>query len=665
MVAYKDILNTFGWDTSYADRFQAAALKWDSNAMVNIAKEYKNAQGGWTTWTTWAAWTYTPPTQETPTYNQGNGNLGNWNYQDNSNDRQEQIVANLNEAYQQNPDQFKDWATFSQNFNYDTAWRSDKQKETMRNWYSQYKWDSIDYNDSNNTDYFFSQLMWWQQLWWTWAAIDAARNRYNAWKVLSGMTPDQIVSAVSSNSISAVWQEMQDLKQYSPALYAQVQAAMQWQTTVNDINAVWEWIYKGLTDTETDTKYTNYDMSGSEYTQNASIIKQYNESLYKKIEWLGWDTAAYVAIVASMLQNPTIQSSKNEVEDLEWEINKIQEQIYTVWDSARTALWSEAPEDLVSAYISQQTKNLQNQLRTAQNSLLVAQGKLNNQLSEVDTMIDAINYGLKTYWEDWTWSNNYQYISWSKYQEAWYFDKSTGQFYKLGETPDTYDYQTDDPTRLQEIADNLTNIANSDDAYVFRDRQAFNDYFKYSQRWAAQKAVLDEFWNANAATLKPIADQKYQQYLASQRRTSWWGSGSWWGWGWSSDYSWIKKALMKWTFSWSWTTTNLKKYWYKWWADDSTILKAIWQTSRPDEISQIVSHLADSKQINTLLSAYVLDAHKSEIQSALDWMSWLNKSKKRKEYIAKLYTSLWIPTKTNDARVTSLLKKFWYWDTQE
>jgi hypothetical protein len=46
---------------------------------------------------------------------------------------------------------------------------------------------------------------------------------------------------------------------------------------------------------------------------------------------------------------------------------------------------------LVSAYISQQTKQLQNQLRTAQNSLLVAQGKLNNQLTEVETMVDAIN----------------------------------------------------------------------------------------------------------------------------------------------------------------------------------------------------------------------------------------------------------------------------------
>lgn len=660
MVAYKDILNTFGGDTSYADRFQAAALKWDQTWMSDIIREYK-----WV-WTSTPPTTPTTPTTPTPTQGVHGDNLGNWNYQDNSADRQEQIVSNLNEAYQQNPDKFKDWATFSQNFNYDTAWRSDKQKETMRNWYSQYKWDSIDYNDSNNTDYFFNQLMWWQQLWWTWAAIDAARNRYNAWKVLSGMTPDQIVSAVSSNSISAVWQEMQDLKQYSPALYAQVQAAMQWKTTVNDINAVWEWIYKWLTDTETNTNYTNYNMSNSEYAKNASVIKQYNESLYKKIEWLGWDTAAYVAIVASMLQNPLVQTNKDEVENLEWEIRKIQENIYTVWDTARSRLWSEAPEDLVSAYISQQTKNLQNQLRTAQNSLLVAQGKLNNQLSEVDTMIDAINYGLKTYWEGWTWTSwsNYQYVSWSKYQDAGYFDKSTWQFYKLWETPDSRDYQTDDPARLQEIADNLVNIANSDDAYVFRDRQAFNDYFKYSQRWAAQKDVLDEFWNANAARLKPIADQKYKEYQAAQAAASKW---SWWGWwgGWSSNYTWIKKALMEWTFSWAWTVANLKKYWYKWWADAWTILTAIWQTSTPSEVKQIMSHLdaSDKTQQSALLKWY-LAWHKDEIKSMLDSYTWLTKWTNRKNYAKSLLISLWISNPT-DKSINSVLKIWWYWSDEQ
>jgi hypothetical protein len=86
----------------------------------------------------------------------------------------------------------------------------------------------------------------------------------------------------------------------------------------------------------------------------------------------------------------------------------------------------------------------------------------------------------------------------------------------LGETPDTRDYQSSDPARLQEIADNLVDIANSNDVYVFRDRSAFNTYFKYNQRSAAQKAVLDDFWDKNAANLKPAADAAYKKYQAAQ-----------------------------------------------------------------------------------------------------------------------------------------------------
>jgi hypothetical protein len=190
---------------------------------------------------------------------------------------------------------------------------------------------------------------------------------------------------------------MIDLKNYSPALYAQVQWILQNQTSVEDINSVWSSIYNWLTKYETNSNYTKYNFT-DEYAQNASVIKQYNESLYKKIEWLGGDTAAYVSIVASMLQNPLIQANKDEIENIEWEIRKIQDNIWTISDTARNVLWSEAPEDLVSAYISQQTKELQTQLRTLNNSLLVAQWKLDNQLSEVDTLLDAINQWIDIYW---------------------------------------------------------------------------------------------------------------------------------------------------------------------------------------------------------------------------------------------------------------------------
>lgn len=618
MASYKDILNTFGGDTSYADRFQAAALKWDQAWMSDIIREYKWV---WTSTPPTTPTTPTAPTTPIPTQGVQGDNLGNWNYQDDSADRQDQIVSNLNEAYQQNPDQFKDWATFSQNFNYDTAWRSDKQKETMRNRYSQMQQGNIDYNDANNTDYFFNQLMWWWQISWEWAALDAARNRYKNYQYLSGMTPDQIASAIASNSINPVWQEMQDLKNYSPALYAQVQAAMQWQTQVNDINALWEWIYNWLTNTETNKNYTNYNFT-TEYAKNASVIKQYNESLYKKIEWLGWDTAAYVAIVASMLQNPLIQANKDEVENLEWEIRKIQENIYTVWDTARSRLWSEAPEDLVSAYISQQTKDLQNQLRTAQNSLLVAQGKLNNQLTEVETMVDAINNWLKMQasWVLWTPTEVIDMTSTTPTSSRWgWYSQPTTQ------PQDTYNYQDDSDARLKEIANNLNSLYNSNPE-LFKDRATFDNYFKYNQRSPKQKALLDAFFT-----------QK-KWILASTWRWLWW---TWTGTTTSEDglVNAIKKDLISRTVNFT-SSTMKDTYWKKYqqaksWDEDTTndYLQEIWKISSLSEMKTMLSHLSKDANKKALLSSL-----KPKVISELQAIkNKTDRSNKFKEYANKLW----------------------------
>lgn len=585
--------------------------------------------------------------------NQGT-NLGGWKYWDESPDRQAQIVSNLNEAYQQDPSRFSDWNTFAQNFNYNYSWRSDKERETMKNWYdyTMNQSQGKDYNDVNNTDYFLSQLINGQTLGWSWAATTAAYNRYKDYQSLSGMTPEQIASAISNNSINPVGQSMIDLKNYSPALYAQVQSILNNKTSVDDINSVGTGIYDWLTKSETNSNYTKYNFT-DEYAKNASVIKQYNESLYKKIEWLWWDTAAYVSIVASMLQNPLIQANKDEIENIEGEINKIKENIWTISDTARAKLWSEAPEDLVSAYISQQTKELQNQLRTAQNSLLVAQGKLDNQLADVDVLIDAINNGIKMYGEDGEKDkNNYQYISASKYQDAGYFDKSTGQFYKLGEMPDTHDYQSSDPTRLQEIADNLVDIANSDDVYVFRDRSAFNNYFKYSQRSAAQKKVLDEFWNANAANLKPAADAAYKKYQAAQAAASKWSGGGWawwgWGWGWDNDkWQKLKAAIIRWDVAWSYDKTGMKKYGFTVWLNEEEVAVKMAQICTPSEYQSLYNALwatARNKfddEIWNRIDSTVL-ANAATIKARMKDAWWSIGNTKREEEAEKLAQELGI-----------------------
>lgn len=524
----------------------------------------------------------TQNTQNTQQYTQGN-NLGNWNYWDTSERRQNEIVNNLNEAYAQNPNQFSDWSTFAQNFNYNYSGRSDKERETMRNWYEQNVGSSMDYNDVNNTDYFLSQLMWWNTLQGTWAAAIAAQNRYRNLQSLSAMTPDQIASAIASGSLNPVWQDMIDLKNYSPALYAQVQFVLQWQTQVDDINAAWQGIYNWLTGTSTNGNYTKYDFT-TEYIQNASVIKQYNESLYKKIEWLWWDTAAYVSIVASMLQNPLIQANKDDIVDLEWEVRKIQEQIYTIWDSARAALWSEAPEDLVSAYISNQTKQLQNQLRTAQNSLLVAQWKLDNQLSEVETLIDAINN-----WVELQQYNDKTALAWTPTTSTTTTTSSTSWTYTpTTSTADTHNYQDDSTARLQEIANNLANYAQTNPE-LFKDRDTYNNFFKYNQRSAKQKQVLDAWWMKYGKTF----------WIWS---VAWTGSRLWWTSTKQEEdnlINAIKKDLLSGNVVSFDATSMKKKYWKYWvlsrWQDAShNAVQQIWKISTWNEVKTLMEHLDDA-----------------------------------------------------------------------
>lgn len=613
------------------------------NREVKAMLDAYNAQNT----TSWSSTSYTSnqtnqTSNQTQYTNDPSINYGDWNYWEDSERRQQEIVNNLNEAYAQNPERFSDWSSFAQNYNYDYSWRSDMERETMRNWYEQNVQSQQQGNDARNVDYYLWILMNTWQLTWEWAAMDAARTRYQNRKYLSWMTPDQIISAISSKTISAVWQEMQDLKQYSPALYAQVQADMQWQTTLDDINSVWDSIYSWLTWTESNWYYTNYDMSTKEYVQNASIIKQYNEQLYKKIEWLWWDTAAYVAIVASMLQNPAVQASKNEVEDLEWEVRKIQEQIYTIWDTAREKLWSEAPEDLVSAYISQQTKNLQNQLRTAQNGLLVAQWKLNNQLSEVETMIDSINNWIKLYWEGWTWSWDYQYISGTKYQKAWYFNKKTWEFIPLGSTwtswwwtswgtwwwtwyTGTYNYQDDSDARLKEIANNLNNLYNSNPE-LFKDRATFDNYFNYSKRSAKQKAILDAFYTQ-------------KKWILANAWRLWTWTGTWTATDEDSLVNAIKKDLLSRTVNFT-SSTMKDTYWKKYqqaksWDEDTTndYLQEIWKISSLSEMKTMLSHLSKDANKKALLSSLKTKVV-SELQAIKDKTE---RSNKFKEYAKKLW----------------------------
>lgn len=85
-----------------------------------------------TTTTTPKTTTTTTPTQTT---NTSNTNLGNRSYGSDTEARQQEIRTNLDNAYAKNPTQFASWESFANAFNYNNSVRSDKERETMKNWY--------------------------------------------------------------------------------------------------------------------------------------------------------------------------------------------------------------------------------------------------------------------------------------------------------------------------------------------------------------------------------------------------------------------------------------------------------------------------------------------------------------------------------------------------
>ena len=72
--------------------------------------------------------------------------LWNWDYQDTSEQRQQQILANLENAYAANPNAFFNENEFKKVYNVWTWLRAKQQDETMMNWY-QWKMDAIKKQD--------------------------------------------------------------------------------------------------------------------------------------------------------------------------------------------------------------------------------------------------------------------------------------------------------------------------------------------------------------------------------------------------------------------------------------------------------------------------------------------------------------------------------------
>lgn len=251
----------------------------------------------------------------------------------------------------------------------------------------------MDLNDLKNTDTLLNELMQWYPIYGNWMAVDSARERYNNYKALSGMSYREIWDTILSGEMAKNWTAMSDLYKYNPQLFQQVRMYVNIQEDVNNLNKLWENLYNNYNNVETNSNYLKQTIQ-QEDENTKSIITTYSDDIIDFIKSYSTNATELMSLASSMLNNPTIQQYKNNILELEGQIANINTDIAYVWDEARNMLGSSAPESLVSAYISQQTKHLQRQLMTYQNSLLVEQGKLDNAVDDVKTQLDYYAKGM-------------------------------------------------------------------------------------------------------------------------------------------------------------------------------------------------------------------------------------------------------------------------------
>lgn len=264
---------------------------------------------------------------------------------------------------------------------------------------------AIDYSNIKNSDAVLSQLVQWQPVDWIGIAVDNARERYNDYKSLSWMSYKEIWDTILSGDMAKNWTSMSDLRTYNPQLWETVRLYVTQQEELNNLNKLWNSLYQNYTNVEDNKNYLKQTIQ-QEDENTKSIITTYSDDIIDFIKSYQTNATQLMNLASSMLNNPTIQQYKNNILALEWKIAQIQTDIEYVWDEARQMLWSSAPESLVSAYISQQTKALQRQLMTYNNSLLVEQGKLDSAVDDVKTKLD---YYMK--WMD-LWTDALKALMW-------------------------------------------------------------------------------------------------------------------------------------------------------------------------------------------------------------------------------------------------------------
>lgn len=248
----------------------------------------------------------------------------------------------------------------------------------------------MDYYNPQNEDAIFQWIIAGTPLSVKSPVIDRARERYAKYNVLSSISPEQLGDSILSWAIGVWSTELNDLKNVNPELYWQATEYVTNKKNMNEINDMGMWIYNALMQgTETGTKI-RYDMS-EENAPVSDLMSWYNSKIQEMVtSKFGESAEQRYSLTQELLNNPQVQAQKQKITTLEWKRNQLNEDIFNLDNTIRGKLGSEAPEELISAYIGEQTKAISKSLRTVDNELAVEQANLENYLNEVNTTLDYI-----------------------------------------------------------------------------------------------------------------------------------------------------------------------------------------------------------------------------------------------------------------------------------
>ena len=552
-----------------------------------------------------------------------------------------------------------------------------------------------DLNDLRYADSLLNELVQGYPIYWNWMAVDSARARYNQYNALNGMTYQQIWDAVLTGEIAQNWTSMQDLKRYNPWLYDQTINYLINQKWVDTLNQLWQNLYNNYSWVETNSNYLKQTIQ-QETDTTKSIITTYSDDLIDFIKSYSTNATALMWLASNMLNSPEIQQYKNNILELEWQIANINTDIAYVWDEARAMLGSSAPESLVSAYISQQTKHLQRQLMTYQNSLLVEQGKLDNAIDSVKTQLD---YYAK--WMD-IWIDALKTLMWgfgsssssssssSKWIQlpvseetvwnildkmkdwtfSWKFDSATLKNLWLE--------NTDTAEILRAVAQNMAITEDSDDLLAIKENTSSANYQKilksFLEVWGEDirksiKSLSDAYSWIKKYDIKESEGKELLKWLFSTAdynklaKKLWWKettaeleSASW------EALSWIINDMINWNFSWKFDDTTLKSYGLKG-TEQTALLNAIARSLSMENLLAIKWQTSDAnyqKLLTQYLSIYEWDLVKAfRGQSAVDLAEAIKMIWMTEKQWKKILENTWYDTNTRN-KVYSLL-----WWTQE